>query len=458
MRLIHYKRPAGFPNGRGAFLPGLSPAQRFPLPVVLETILNLVSSQVTAMMIGRISGASLAASGMGNMIITFITAAFAMIITGSAVLISRRVGAGDPLGAADTLEQSISMLAIASTAAAALLFLLSGRLLRLLMPSAEDALMGEALVYLRVNVVSFPFLMMSSLLSGALRAEGNSRSAMILNVSTNALMALFAWIFIVLLGKGILGAGLAYLLARVIGAGLAVFAILRPGGRFTLRPAHVLRPRPAVWKSIFRMGAPISVESVAVQGGYLAANALVVGLGTFDATVYQVATSVNNFTWAPNGVCSATSQTMVAMSLGEGDVPKARRITRNVWLAGAGCVLGISILMAVFARPLAGVYSSDPRVIAACVPVLLLCIPMSIPAMSINTMDAALRAAGETRFVMFASLVGVWIVRLPLSWLFGYHFGWGVMGIFLANFASFLYRMTLGLVRFNGKRHRASGK
>ena len=59
---------------------------------------------------------------------------------------------------------------------------------------------------------------------------------------------------------------------------------------------------------------------------------------------------------------------------------------------------------------------------------------------------------------MFASLVGVWIVRLPLSWLFGYHFGWGVMGIFLANFASFLYRMTLGLVRFNGKRHRASGK
>ena len=65
-------------------------------------------------------------------------------------------------------------------------------------------------------------------------------------------------------------------------------------------------------------------------------------------------------------------------------------------------------------------------------------------------MDAALRAAGDTRFVMMESLVGVWLVRLPLSWLLGYHFGLGVMGIFLANFASFVYRMTLGLVRLHG--------
>ena len=430
----------------------LTPTQRFAAPVILETALNIAASQITAMLIGRISGASLAATGMGNMIITFITAAFAMITTGSAVLISRRVGAGDAVGAADALEQSLSLLLITSSALAALLFLLSGPLLRLLMPTAEDALMGEALIYLRVNAVSFPFLMLSSLLSVALRAEGNSRAAMILNVSTNALLAVFAWIFIILRHMGILGAGLSYLLARVLGAALAVFTILQPGGRFTLRPASVLKPRLSAWKGIFRMGVPISVESVAVQGGYLAANALVVGLGTFDATVYQVASSVNNFTWAPNTVCQATSQTMVAMSLGEGDVPKARRAARNVWLAGAGFSLGISILMAVLARPMAGIYSSDQAVIAACVPILLLCIPMSVPAMSINTMDSALRASGDARFVMMTSLVGVWVVRLPLSWLFGYRLGLGVMGIFLANFASFLYRMTLGLVRFNSKK------
>jgi Na+-driven multidrug efflux pump len=40
-----------------------------------------------------------------------------------------------------------------------------------------------------------------------------------------------------------------------------------------------------------------------------------------------------------------------------------------------------------------------------------------------------LRGAGETRWVMLTPIVGGWLIRLPLSYLFGYTLGFGLVGI-----------------------------
>ena len=428
----------------------MNPALRFALPVTMEHALAIATSQLTTSLVGLISGVSLAAVGTVNTLITFTTAAFAMINTGSAVLISRRIGAGDARGAAETLEQSISLLLLASSAVAALFLAAGSLVLRLLMPTAEDQLMSEALLFLRFSAVSFPFLMLETLLAGAQRAAGNSRAAMALGVGMNALLALLAFIFIPVMKLGIRGAGFSYVAARVAGAAAASVMTIRYHDRFALRAGNVLHPKLAAWKGIFRMGAPISAESVFVQGGYLMANSLVIGLGTFNATVYQVCTAVNNFTWMPNSVCSATAQTMVAMRLGEGNEKEAKRVAVSIWRVGAISVLTIGLAMAICARGMASIYTHDGGIIAACVPILWLCVPMALPAMSINTTDATLRAGGDAKYVMMASLVGVWLIRLTLSWLLAYRLGMGVTGIYLANFASFLYRMAAGIIRFLG--------
>ena len=205
----------------------LSPTVRFALPVMAENILTMATVQVAAMLIGRIGGVSLAASGTGNNMITFTTAAFSMINTGTAVLISRLVGARKEREASGMLEQAAGLLLLVSVAAA-LLFLAAARpIMRLLMPVAEDLLMDEAVIYFRISAVSFPFLMLHTLLSGALRAAGNSRAAMYLGAGMNVLMVVLAWLFIVPCALGILGAGLAYALARLAGAVAGAVIVLR---------------------------------------------------------------------------------------------------------------------------------------------------------------------------------------------------------------------------------------
>ena len=426
----------------------LSPTVRFALPVMIENMLTIIAVQTAAMLIGRISSASLAATGTGNTMISFTSAAFTIINTSTAVLISRLVGAGDGPRAADMLEQAISLLTMLSLAAAALFFAAARPIMRLLMPNAEAALMDEAVVYFRVSAVSFPFLMLQTLLSGALRAAGNSRASMFLTVGMNILMALLAWLFIIVCGWGIHGAGLAYALARVAGAAAAGVIVTRYHGRFAIRLRNVLHPRREACRHIIRVGLPMSLEQISVQGGYLIGNSLAVGLGTLSATVYQVCSNINNIIWMPNGVCAATTQCMVGLLLGEGRENEARRVVRHVWLAGASAVLAISLTIALFGRAVAGVYSADAAVVEMARPVLWLSVFMSVPALSINTTDAVLRAGGDARFGMMVSVIGVWLIRLPLTWLLAYRFGLGVMGVFWANFISFIVRMTMGLLRF----------
>ena len=72
-----------------------NPTFRFMLPVMLENIFSIFISMAFSQIISGISGSALAAIGMANTIMNVIYGAFAVVITGGAVLISRHIGAGE---------------------------------------------------------------------------------------------------------------------------------------------------------------------------------------------------------------------------------------------------------------------------------------------------------------------------------------------------------------------------
>ena len=426
----------------------LSPTVRFALPVIIENVLTIVAGQLSSALIGQISANSLAAVGTVNTVINFSSAAFALINTGSTVLVARLVGARDQREASHMIEQSIFFLALGSVALTGLFAVLAAPIMRLLMPTAEDGLFGEAVLYFRILALSFPFLMLQTLLGGVLRASGNSRATMLVGLSANFLQVVAAWLMIDVFSAGLYGAGASYVFGRAVGAAAAFVIALRAQTHFRIRVKNIFRPRLDALKRIFRIGFPTSIEQTFVQGGYLIANSLVVGLGTMSATVYQVCNTVNNYTSLPWGICSATALSMVGLRLGEKKPDEAKKIAWHVWLAGAASTVSIGLVMALCGRSMAGIYSSDPLVVDESLKILWLLVPMSVPALSINVMDSTLRAGGDAKFVMYGSLVGVWLIRIPMTWLLAYRLGMGIIGVYLANFASFIYRGGLGLIRY----------
>ena len=78
---------------------------------------------------------------------------------------------------------------------------------------------------------------------------------------------------------------------------------------------------------------------------------------------------------------------------------------------------------------------------------------MVIPGVSLNTLIPQLQAGGAVKIVMVITLIGVWAIRLPLSYLFCYHWSLGANGIFLANAISLYARLLCTTIFFMRRKY-----
>ena len=69
-----------------------------------------------------------------------------------------------------------------------------------------------------------------------------------------------------------------------------------------------------------------------------------------------------------------------------------------------------------------------------------------------NVTEPATRAGGDTTYVMLTCSGCVWLIRLPLTWLFCYPLKMGVAGVWLANMVSLVARTVFCLARVYGRK------
>lgn len=425
---------------------------RFTFPVIAENTLTIFVGLVFSQIISTISGSTLAAIGMANVVMTTVFSLFSMVITGAAVLVSRQIGAGEGAQAADTIEQA-SFLAIVTTVLITVAsVLLAQQTMRLLMPTAEDVLFGETVRYYRVLMLSLPCNVLYSVLSGVCRSMGDSRNPMLATVMMNLAQILFAWLFIRVMGLGEIGAGLAHVGCRIVGAGLMLWVLLRSHRFFVLKIRNFFRPRWQTCLRILRIGVPVTIESVFVQVGYLLGNSMAIALGTFECGVYQVLNTLNTFVSLPNGICSVVALAAVGHLLGAQRPVDAKKAGHLVWAAGIGAVLVLGVVCVLLGDPLSALYSADAATVSMSASLIWILVIMDVAGVSINSIDSQLRAGGDVRYVMTVTLVAVWGIRLPLTYLFCFVLDFGVPGIFWANTISLYFRAILGFIRHCGNK------
>lgn len=423
---------------------------RFILPVVGENLLTILIGLVFSSIISVISASALAAIGMANTVMALVVSVFSVVTIGASALVSRQVGAHENHQAAQTVEQSTMLglaLSVLITAAA---MALAGPIMHVVMPSAEATMYAEAVRYFRILMLSLPAYILNLVLSAVCRATGDSRNPMLVAVLLNLSQLAFGWLFIIVLHMEEIGAALAYVCCRTVGAVLIALLLIRDHRLFTIDVRNILRPQVAVVRRILNIGVPACIESVFVQVGYLLANSMAIALGSFEAGVYQILVTINTFTALPQNVTLTVTMPVTGQLLGAKNPAGARRAGNAIWLCSLAFTFALCGAVMLFGKPFAGVYSSDPATIAATAGFAWLLLVLNIPASSINSVDPQLRAGGDVRYVMLVTLSAVWLIRLPLTYLFCFVWHWGVPGIFLGNSISLYYRAIMGLLRRRG--------
>ncbi|MCL4424151.1 MAG: MATE family efflux transporter [Firmicutes bacterium] len=422
-------------------------------PVIAEMALQTVSSVVDMAMVGRLGAAQVAAVGLTFHPVFLVMAVFMGIAVGTTALVARFVGAGFWEEAGGVTRQSL-LLAVALGLFTGLLgYLLAEPVVRWMGASPEVTGLGAS--YLRWSMPGLVFLFIFNILTGALRGAGDMKTPLKVNIVLNLfkVAANYPLIFGVAGWPGLAldGAALSTTLARGVGT-LALLIMTVQGQRTPLRldPGQDWRPDLGLIRRIMNIGLPAAGERIITSLGQVLFARMVAGLGTVIYAAHSIGLNVESFSYMPGMGFATAATTMVGQRLGAG---RGEEAAQTGWgtLRLALVVMGsMGALFFLFPRQFMGIYTADAAVIGYGIQALRIVAFSQIPEGAGFVLSGALRGAGDTRYVLNVTIIGMWLVRLGLTYLFIESWGWGLAGAWVAMTMDWVVRAVLLFLRFRG--------
>lgn len=421
-------------------------------PVIGEQLLQTLVGVVDMALVGRLGADAVAGVGTGTQLMQVAISAMGAVSVGTTVLVARMTGARQPKEASHATAQSL-LAGLAMGVALAVIGFAAARPLTLLL-GAEASVVNLGSLYLRIASIAFPALVLMLVAGGALRGTGDTRTPLMVSGAMNVVNVILAYLLV--FGKlgfpalGVAGSATASVIARLFGA-VVLVAVLWLPNRLTIRGAS-WAPDLDVIRRVLRIGIPTAVEQSMLSAGFLLYGAMVISLGTTVYAAQRITFQAVNLAFMPAFGFATATTTLTGQSLGAGRPDLAKIANREALKQALLWMTLTGVAVAAFAKPLMYLFSNDPEVIALgqqAFPVL----AIAQPFWAIGQVYAgSLRGAGDARFPMVATSLGMWTVRLPTAYLFGIVFHFGLPGVYLSSTFDAALRSALNYYRYRSGR------
>jgi MATE family multidrug resistance protein len=410
----------------------LAPMFRLAWPVATAELGWMAMGLVDLMMVGRVSAEAIGAVSIGGNLF-FAVAIFGMgMLLGLDYVISHALGARRVDDARAALVHGMYLGGLLALALSALLFALPSRLQSF---GIQPGVAREAGPYLRALTCSMLPLLLYTAVRRYLQALGLVRAVMVALVSANVVNALVNWLLV--FGNlgfprlGAEGSGWATCASRVY----LLFFLLAYAAWYEHRHGAGLalpwRFDPQRFRQLVRLGLPAAVQTVLEVGVFATVTVLAGSLAADQLAAHQIALSAAAFSWmVPLGISSAAA-VRVGRAVGRRDAAAAVRAGWTALLLGAAFMTCSAIAFLVVPRTIIGVFTSEPTVLQAGVALLAVAAVFQLFDGVQVVATGALRGAADTRTPMFASLIGYWVIGLPLGYLLCFELGSGVVGLWI---------------------------
>lgn len=416
-------------------------------PVVLEQTLFAVVGLTDTYVVGHLGANALAAVGLSNQIINLLGAVYGAVATGSMAVVARQIGAGERSEASKTTQQSILAAFVIGLTLSIVSFTFAEQIMQAL--GAADDVVPIGAAYLRIS--SFTLILMPTLFVGnaIMRAIGDTRTPMqIMAVVVILNAGLAFWLVRGEPNLGANGSALAAMVARGVGGGLAVAALLKGRGRVRLPREWPRLDWPRL-KRVLSIGLPAGAEQLLLQGALIAMTTIITSLGTAAYAAHQIALNVMSMSYLPGWGFALAATTLVGQNLGARDTAQAKASGYTAFRLGLLVMASMGALLFIFDETLVRAFVPDD---AAVIQFGVGAIRISAfiqPVMAASfVFSGGLRGAGDTRTALFITVGSTWLTRVPIAYLLAHTLGLGLDGAWLAIAADFVTRATFFWLRF----------
>jgi MATE family multidrug resistance protein len=187
-------------------------------------------------------------------------------------------------------------------------------------------------------------------------------------------------------------------------------------------------------RKLFLLGAPAGASIFLEIAIFALVTTLIATFGQLPLAGHEIALQCASTTFmVPFAISSATS-VRVGHAIGRmrAGLATAAEAAAAGWCGialGAGIMLVASAIFLAFPQSIAHLFTPNPDVIAAAVPLLAVAAGFQFFDGVQITATGALRGAANTTAPFFTQLVSYWVIGMPLGVLLGFHFQLGAAGL-----------------------------
>ena len=394
------------------------------LPIALQGLITTGVNMADNIMVNEVGQTQFAAVSAANQFISIFHIFCMGIGMGASVLVSRYFGMKDKDSLKKTVAIMLRLCLAMSFLFCVITILIPEQIMRIY--TVEDGIIREGMKYLKYSVVTYFLMGLSLTTTIVLRNVKQvklplytSIAALFVNVGAN---------YIFIFGKlgaprmEVAGAALGTLIARLFEFSVICGYLLFKDKEIGFRIRHLFAPVGALWREYIRISIPVLISdgilalgnnSVAMVIGRLGENFM--AANTVTVTTQQLS-SVMTQGFAQSGAI------VTGYTLGEGERDKAQK--QGYAFLGIGLLFGLvsGLIILLISNPMISAFSKLTDETRALAKQLMLSISIIVVFQATNSImtKGVLRGGGDTKMLMLADNIFLWLISLPLGLLAGF--------------------------------------
>ena len=394
------------------------------LPIALQGLITQGVNMMDTLMIGSVGETELSAVSLANQFITIFHIFCMGIGMGASVLVSRYYGMKDNLSLKKTVTIMLRLTLILSTLFCIATIFLPRQIMQIYTTETDIITIGTE--YLNYSVITYFLLGLSLTCTIVLRNVGVVKLPLFTSIITFFINVGANYVFI--FGKfgaprmEAAGAAIGTLISRIFEFSIICGYLLLKDKAISFRLRHLFMPVGNLWKEYIRISIPVLISDGILALGN---NSVAMVIGRLGES-FVAANAVTAVTQQLSSVMiqgfSQAGAIVTGHTLGEGFNAKEKAQNQGYAFLGLGIIFGLiaALVVMLISGPIIHAYNLSEET-AAIAAQLMLSISIIIVFQATNSImtKGVLRGGGDTKILMVADNVFLWIASIPLGILAG---------------------------------------
>ena len=416
------------------------------LPIAAQSLITIGVNMLDTMMVGSLGDDPLSATSLANSFISIYQIFCMGLGMGASVLVSRYWGMKnsakdetDAESASRALKQTVCLMLRLTVILATVFALATLFIPDMIMRTYTDdaSIISFGVRYFRYSIVTYYFVGISLVTTIVLRSVG--QVVLPLVVSIGAFFVNLSMNYILIFGKfgaprmEVAGAALGTLLSRVFELIFIMGYLLFIDKKILFRIKDFLMQTGSLLKEYIRISIPVLISDAILAIGN---NSVAMVIGHLGST-FVAANAITSVTQQLSSVViSGVSQAgaiVTGITLGEGNREKTMR--QGYHFFGLGLVLGLisAGFVFIFSGSIIGYYKNvSPETVKIAKQLMdAICLIIVFQGTNSIMTKGVLRGGGDTKILMVADNVFLWVLAIPLGIIAGFYMKWSPFVIYI---------------------------